>query len=156
MARKQRYEKKVFESTLQPSDVSANIYESMLLSAAWQDLSATAKVLYLVCKAQYYAERKKPIPDDSTTFTMNQGKWADKYKIYDKRNAKGFQRDVEALIEHGLIECVECGVTTRTKSIYRFSSGWITYGTDDFHVSPTAYTAGMRNRKRKREKETND
>ena len=144
--RNKPYEKQTFESNCQHSDTSANIYESMLLSAAWFDLKASAQVLYLACKSQYYSEKHKPISDDKLCFTMNQGKWADKYKLYRKENAKAFYRDMASLIEHGFIDCVESGANTRTKSIYRFSDRWHSFGTKDFSVPPTVITSGMRKR----------
>ena len=67
------YLKKSFESSGASSDTSANIYCSMINSAAWLDLTASQKVLYVTCKAQYYAEKKKPIQDDNTTFTKGNG-----------------------------------------------------------------------------------
>lgn len=139
------YEKKPFESTGSSSDTSANIYMSMLLSDAWRALTAQQQRLYLYCKAQYYAEKKKP-DGDNLCFTMNQAKWAGLYSLYEKSNAKGFYRDMGALIEHGFIICVECGAATRTKSIYKFSSMWQRYGTDAFEVSPEEMTNSMRHK----------
>ena len=151
--KKRKYEKKPFESALQPSDTSANIYESMILSEAWKDLSASAKVLYLTCKSQYYSEKKKPIEGDYTTFTMNQAKWADKYHLYSKGNHRGFQRDMESLIVHGFVKCVECGAVTRTKSIYRFSSDWTNYKfSQGLEIAPSDMTDAMRRKRRRKEK----
>lgn len=143
-SRKNQYEKQPFESDCSGSDTSSNIYESMLRSPAWIDLKPTAQVLYLVCKSQYYAEKKKPIISDRRSFTMNQGKWADSYKLYRKDNAKAFYRDMAALIEHGFIDCIESGANTRTKSIYQFSSRWHDYGTEYFEMPENVKTAAMR------------
>ena len=143
MAKKRKYIKQAFESTGANSDTSANIYVSMLLSTAWQDLSASAQCLYVVCKAQYYAEKSKP-NDDPLCFTMSQAKWSGLYKLYKKSNAKGFYRDMAALIEHGFISCVESGACTRTKSIYRFSAKWRDYGTPAFTISPAEMNTPMR------------
>lgn len=140
--RKRPYQKKAFESTGASNDTSANIYMSMLLSDAWRALTAQQQRLYLYCKAQFYAEKKKP-GNDSLCFTMNQSKWYGLYNIYEKSNAKGFYRDMTALIEKGFIICVECGAITRTKSIYRFSSMWQNYGTEAFTVSPSEMTLAM-------------
>ncbi|MBQ8075619.1 MAG: hypothetical protein IJ237_06505 [Oscillospiraceae bacterium] len=150
--KKQKYEKKPFESTLQPSDTSANIYESMMLSTAWQDLSASARVLYLTCKSQYYSEKKKPVEDDRETFTMNQQKWAEKYHLYTKENHRGFQRDMESLIMHGFVKCVECGAVTRTKSIYKFSADWMHFDPSSvIEVDCANMTDAMRRKIRKKE-----
>lgn len=140
--RKTPYQKKPFESTGASNDTSANIYVSMLLSAAWRALTAQQQRLYLYCKAQLYAEKQKP-NNDHLCFTMNQSKWAELYGLYEKSNAKGFYRDMSALIEKGFITCVQCGAITRTKSIYRFSSMWQNYETDAFTISPSEMTLAM-------------
>lgn len=140
---KRKYEKKAFESTGKSSDTSSNIYMSMLLSDAWKNITAQQQRLYVYCKAQYYAEKRKP-NQDTLCFTMNQAKWCGLYGLYEKSNAKGFYRDIAALIEHGFITCVECGATTRTKSIYRFSSMWQRYGSELFAVSASEMTLAMR------------
>ena len=147
--KKPTYQKKPFESNGDGSDTSANLYMSMLTSKAFQDLTAQQARLYLFCKAQYYAEKKKP-NNDQLCFTMNKSKWSGLYKLYDENNGRGFRRDMEALIEHGFIVCVECGAFTRTKSIYRFSSEWQRWGTEAFTLSPAEMTLSM-NRKRVKE-----
>lgn len=146
-SRKKQYEKKPFESTGISSDTSANIYISMLMSSAWKMLTAQQKTLYLYCKAQYYAEKKKP-EDNREYFTMNQSKWCSLYEIYKKNNAAAFYRDMAALIEYGFIKCVECGNTTRTKSIYAYSSMWQYYGTEKFNVSFSDMTSAMIRKRR--------
>lgn len=141
--RKTPYQKKPFESNGASSDTSANLYVSMLLSDAWRSLTAQQQRLYLYCKAQYYAEKQKP-NGNPLCFTMNQAKWCGLYRLYEKSNAKGFYRDMAALIEAGFVSCIECGATTRTKSIYRFSAMWQKYGTPAFEVAPADMTLSMR------------
>ena len=136
------YEKRKFESTGSPSDTSANIYMSMLTSAAWKELTQRQQILYLYCKAQYYAEKKKPIKDDALSFTMNQSKWRDLYGLY-KNYTNGFYNDINSLIEHGFIICIESGAIRRTKSIYYFSDKWQKYGTPDFEILPSEMTNSM-------------
>ena len=140
--RKTPYQKKTFESNCTNNDTSANLYMSMLISDAWRALTAQQQRLYLYCKAQYYAEKQKP-NGDTLCFTMNQSKWCGLYGLYEKSNAKGFYRDMAALIEAGFVTCAECGSLTRTKSIYRFSSMWQKYGTPAFEVAPSEMTLSM-------------
>lgn len=132
MRKRKEYVKKQFESIGISSDTSANIYVSMLTSKAWIDLTKNAKVLYLYCKAQYYAEKKKP-NNNSLQFTMNKSKWNSMYKIYTNQNQ--FYKDMGMLIEHGFIKCIENGSNTRTKNIYEFSSMWKNYGTSEFIIT---------------------
>lgn len=124
------YEKKSFESDLSSSDTSANIYMSMLMSESWQKLSKNAQVLYLYCKAQYYAEKKKPKlehrvlteQEQKQCFTMNKSKWSKLYKLY--TNDRQFYKDMNMLIEFGFVELLENGKSSRTKSIYMLSNKW--------------------------------
>lgn len=148
---KKKYEKKSFESTGISSDTSANIYMSMLLSDAWKNLTANQQRLYLYCKAQYYAEKKKP-RDDPLCFTMNKSKWSKLYGLYDSSNGKGFIRDMTALIQFGFVSCVECGASSKTKSIYRFSAKWREYDAEhpeQFSINPADKTIAMWHRERK-------
>ena len=128
--KKERYIPKSFESDGNSSDISANIYMSMLMSEKWKALSKNAQVLYLYCKAQYYAEKRKPVPQERALseqeqrqcFTMNKAKWQNLYGIYS--NERQFYKDMNMLIENGFIELIENGKTTRTKSIYMLSNKW--------------------------------
>ena len=148
MPKKKIYVPKPYESSGCSGDISANIYKSMILSPAWQELTAQQRDLYLTCKLQAYGEKRKPIAEDPLSFTMNKGKWADLYHLYDRNNGRGFQRDLTALIRLGFISCVSCGAISRTKSIYRFSSKWRLYGTDRFCIEPGELTLAMLRRMR--------
>jgi len=147
--KKKAYEKKKFESSGASSDTSANIYMSMLMSAAWRELTARQIVLYLFCKAQYYAEKKKPAKDNQLSFTMNQAKWCDLYGLYPKTHMDKFYRDMGALISFGFIRCIECGANTRTKSIYEYSSKWQKYGRPEFEILPSEMTKSLLNKRKK-------
>lgn len=152
--KKRKYVKKPFESSCISSDVSANIYESMLVSKAYKDLTPQQKSLYTCCKAQLYSQKKKPIAEDNESFTMPQSKWAGKYGLYKPSNYKGFQRDMEALINHGFIICVQGGENTRTPNIYKYSAAWHNYGTAQFEIPPEAKTPAMKRKDRKKERES--
>ena len=135
-----KYKKKLFESDLSSSDVSANLYMSMIMSPAWRDLTPQQKVLYVCCKLQQYAEKRKP-DDDPAAFTMNKSKWCKAYQLYTEANHRGFYRDMAALIAHGFVVCVRSGKSTRTKSVYKLSPMWQQFGTKAFAVSPSEMTA---------------
>lgn len=128
--RKQPYCPKAFESDGSKSDTSANIYMSMLMSKSWKALTKNAQLLYLYCKAQYYAQKKKPKPDyrqlteqeQRQCFNMNKSMWKDLYGIY--TNEGQFYKDRDLLIKYGFIEIIENGKNTRTKSIYMLSGKW--------------------------------
>lgn len=119
------------------TDTSANIYQSMLLSPAWHNLTGKQKELYYVCKAQYYGEKKTAeehrtakekidgvFPSVEARFTMNQSKWRDFYGLYTTATQRYFYKDMQALIDNGFIKELESGKTSGTKSIYEYSEEW--------------------------------
>lgn len=138
MANKKRYIAKSFEGVgttfvdengKKIADTSANIYESMLRSKAFKTLKNRQKVLYLVCKSQYYGKRK-PKADykdervqDDTCFYLNLDLVC-QYGLYTRNMRKEFYGDMKELRKRGFIEQVASGRGTMTKSIYRFASGW--------------------------------
>lgn len=141
-AKKKPYRKQSFESIGISSDTSANIYMSILLSVAWRELTANQQRLYLYCKAQYYAEKRKP-HDNPFAFTMNRSKWCNLYGLYVDTNGEGFRRDRDALIRHGFIRVIENGETTRTKTVYEFWDMWQCWGQSDFKVSAEDMSGSM-------------
>ncbi|MDL2294033.1 hypothetical protein LJC60_05310 [Ruminococcaceae bacterium OttesenSCG-928-D13] len=134
MAARKKYDKKLFESTQASSDTSANIYESMLLSDAWQDLTPRQQILYVHMKSQYYSEKRKP-DGDRTCFTFNQAKWRDKYHLYTDANKKAFYTDRDALILHGFIRCTYDGKSQQRKTEYQYSDKWRFWGQPTFSLS---------------------
>ena len=137
--RKNTYKTKSFEGIgrkftaangLQYSDTSANIYESMMLSKAYQSLSNRQKVLYNVCKAQYYGKRKpeKDYPEleemkGDDKFYLNFD-LVQRYGLYTKNMRKEFKADKETLCAKGFIELVSSGATNYKKSVYKYSDKW--------------------------------
>jgi len=142
MPKRKKYIKKPYESDGSSSDVSSNIYASMMLSSAWLDLTATQKALYCACKLEQYRLKNHPNGDISM-FYMNKYLWSEKYKLYDANNGRGFQRDIKELIKHGFIRCVACGATTREKSIYQYSTMWKKYGTAEFKIDFSEMTSAL-------------
>ena len=152
MPRKRPYIPKDFESAKVTRDTSANIYQSMQKHPAWMDLSPTQKVLYVACKAEYYGKRKHDLDSfgaeyrsDRSVFTFNRSKWLKgidgSYELYSNLNS--FYKDMDNLILHGFIDCVICGRSTRTKSLYRFSSRWKLWGTNRFTLPASLMTDSL-------------
>lgn len=137
--RKKKYHPKAFESLgdtytdatgHKRKDTSANIYESMLTSDAWKDLTMRQRVLYVACKGQYYGKKKpgKDFPDmeqvqSDECFYMNAAA-VERYGIYTKNMHREFYGDLKALCEHGFMSCLANGRATKSRSIYRFSAAW--------------------------------
>lgn len=113
-------------------DVSARIFESMLVSPAFRSLTARQKVLYLYCKAQHYGKKKPSKDYDAEQYPQTQQDicfyfnlaLAVEYGLYAKTSRNEFYSDIKRLREVGLIETVISGKATKTKSVYRFSSKW--------------------------------
>ena len=145
MAKRKKFKARTFESRgqvfidpdgRQRKDTSASIFESMLLSEAWKDLTDKQRVLYLVCKAQYYGHRKPRQDydeesmqgDDCFYLSWHQvGKQGNAYQLYSKENSARFYKDMDRLVENGLIEKVMSGKSHKVKSVYRFSDKWRTW-----------------------------
>lgn len=136
MPRKKPYVPKPFESTGLSSDTSANIYMSMLTSYAWQKLTKNQQVLYLYCKAQYYAQKDKDkqkpkiaqlsAEEFRRCFTMNKSKWCNLYHLYNNGNQGSFAKDMRALVKWGFVELVEEGKNISSCNIYMLSDKWWT------------------------------
>lgn len=134
--KKKKYTPKTFESACTKNDTSANIYESMLTSSAYTDMTKNQRFLYVCMKAQYYGKRKpeKDFPDmdlaqgsDKFYFPFALAK---KYKIYTDNNKRQFYKDVQVIVEHGFIEVVSSGKQTHIKNIYKFSDKWRIWKTE--------------------------
>lgn len=143
MSRKHKYVPKSFESTSKGGAYAA-IYISMLESPAWRDLTASQKVLYVACKAQFFGDRENP-DGNELNFCMNRAKWL-KYELYKPGNAEGFYRDMAALILHGFVRCVHQGKANHQKNVYQFSDKWTRYGKNDFAIDRNEMTAAMMKR----------
>lgn len=126
---KNKYIPKPFESAIGAArDTSANIYMSMLKSDAFMSLSASQKVLYLCCKSQQYGmpvkERSKyELGDKLEYFTFSEHQWKKQFKLYSEGNRTKFYKDMNRLIEVGLIDCVHSGQSSRTKIYTSFPVG---------------------------------
>ena len=114
-------------------DTSANIYESMMHSPAFQSLNARQRMLYVYCKAQYYGKRKpeRDFPDieemsGASCFYLN---WAAviKYGLYSKTDSSTFYKDMRVLCDRGLIEQIASGKVHHKKSVYKYSLKWRQY-----------------------------
>lgn len=130
--KKEKYKPKVFESMGNSDDVSANIYMSMLMHENWKALTKNQQVLYLYCKVQMYAEKRKPKPEirqldesqQKLLFTMNRSKYINLYGLYSEGNRQSFKKDMSALINLGFVELIEDNSHRQCKNIYMLSDSW--------------------------------
>ena len=130
--RKERYRPKVFESMGNSDDVSANIYMSMLMHENWKALTKNQQILYVYCKAQMYAEKRKQKPavrqlnetEQKLLFTMNRTKYVNLYGLYSDGNRQSFVKDMQALIDYGFVDLIESNGHNFKKNIYMLSDNW--------------------------------
>jgi len=143
--KQKKYCKKSYESTKGIGwDNFVALYESLLESQAGRELTPKQLQLYIYCRLQLHDKKNKPLPNDDLAFYMNQAKWSEKYNLYNKSNAKGFQRDIKQLISLGFIECIACGAVNYSSSIYKFSDMWQKYGTANFVINRNKMTYAMK------------
>lgn len=144
MARKRSYIPQKFESKCfgDPSqkfidvfgksrkDSFCMIFDSLLESAAYIDLSFKQKSLYILCAAQFYGHRKPEKDYDEEwiqgpdKFYLNWHEVHKRYKMYPDDNQGRFYRDMTVLEEHGFIKKISSGKTHHSKSVYQFDYQW--------------------------------
>ena len=116
------------------TDVSAPIFESMVLSGAFQDLTDRQRMLYVICKMQRYGKRKpsfdyKDVEEyrSEACFYLN---WRDvlQYGIYKETCSANFYKDMKALIDHGLIMRIASGKSAHRNTVYEYSDKWQAWG----------------------------
>lgn len=155
--KKKKYIPDNYASLKGEGDTSANIYMSMMTSLAWKKLTPRAGFLYLHMRALEFGNTRhdkdsfeEVYRDNNKYFTFNESKWLKGkggFELYSNKNS--FYTDIAILIELGFIDCVECGESTRTKSLYKFSSRWQTYGTAQYSVPEKYKTTSMRGTRKK-------
>ena len=159
MASRKKYRPKAFESTGTSSDVSANIYKSMIESEAWKHLTKNQRLLYVYCKSCYYGQKdayKKSlfkdvgmdVPDNlQPYFSLTERNIKDYWNLYS--NINSFYADRDALITHGFIRVVVDGHFMRKANVYEFSAKWQKYGTKDFQIEPKEMSSRLRRKEQK-------
>lgn len=117
------------------TDTTTMITYSMMISAAFKDLTARQRMLYIYAKSQFYGARSRPCNDfkDIETFKeyngaryfyLNHRLLSDVYSLYPKSNHRDLYADIEALINHGFIEKYSGGKSNHARAIYRYSEAW--------------------------------
>jgi len=169
MVKRKKYNRTAEESCFpgnENKDTSANIYDSMFTHPAFMSLTPKQQVLYIACKMQYFRLAKKVWSADGASFSggkkyvsealakslgveksecffMNRQVYAEEYHLYDANSSGRFSKDMDALIEHGLIDCVSSGKNSRTRSVYKYSTRWHNYGKPCFEVPAKVCTSSL-------------
>ena len=124
-SRKGVYERKPFETKRPGKSDQSNepyvaLYVTFLTSGAWRNLSHGARSLYTYMKLQYMGKSNRDAGLQPEQFYFNRAM----YEGYGFKNRNQFCKWRDELIQQGFIKVIECGRTTRTKSIYAFSADW--------------------------------
>lgn len=106
------------------------IYDDMLNSKAWQELTANDIVLYLYMlskfKVRYSHNEVDKTNEDNISVPQSE---------YTKlMNNRTFFKSIDHLISLGFIKVIRSGYSTRQCNLYGFCSEWQKYGTDSFNI----------------------
>lgn len=142
MAKGKKYTPKPYESSRPNKDSFTSIYESMLKSFAWKELTSNQKILYIEMKRSRYG-KNKPSNYGEEYFYFNRHYYVEELGLYS--NTSQFRKDRDTLIEKGFIICEENGANTRKKSVYKLSPMWQHYGTTLFKLSKKDMSKSMLN-----------
>lgn len=124
MARKRKDAKpyKPFESRKEYGGFT-RISWDMMESKAYQDLTMRQRQLYFELKREYNPEKSTGgvvIQPNDQNILFPESKWKPLYK----GNSRAWKIDRQALEDHGFIETMERGQTSRTPNVYKLSSKW--------------------------------
>lgn len=153
MGRGKKYEYKAHQRRPNSSTRFVQVYHDLLDSPAFQDLTAQQKTLYVYCILESHGKamvENQKTRLDERLFYMNKQLYVHVHKLYSEKDTRGFNRDMAALITHGLIDCVESNYKRRKKNLYRLSQRWHNWGTDAFEMPEEVMTNHMRIARAKR------
>ena len=138
MARKRKQPVKSWQRRPTASGHFQLLYDDLLDSPAFHDLSPKQKVLLIYCiRESHGAAMRENAPEggkgDERMFYMNRALRIH-HGLYAESDTRGFRRDMSALISHGFVDCLRSGYERRERSIFRLSARWNIWGTSDFTV----------------------
>ena len=112
------------------TDSFCMIWDSLMQSEAYIDLTPVQKNLYILCACQRFGHRKpgKDYDEDAfqgaDKFYLNWREVNERYGMYSQGNHSRFYKDMKALEDHGFIKKLSSGKNHHTKSIYQYDSAW--------------------------------
>ena len=117
--------------TNRKNDIHARIFQGMLESDAWQNLTPSAKNIYVLCSVQLYDDNAKRylkiLADEqgidynhSTTFVLP----SSALTRYGYKNSNNAYRYLKELCDAGFIDVVIQNRHRKKGNVYRFSEMW--------------------------------
>ena len=96
-------------------------------SLAWKDMKMSQRALYVEFKKKFTKYSCGDTNQNDISLPKSEAS-----QLYG--DLRTFRFNVDALIEHGFIRCIQSGYTNRTSSIYGFSDKWKRYGKPEFNI----------------------
>jgi hypothetical protein len=123
--------KKVHESFEDVSDNGkfSKVCRGMEQSKAWQTLTLQQTGLYLLLKGKFTKYKTGDKKDNRDDISFPKSEWVQYYKTQQM-----FAKDIDALIDAGLIRVVKYQGNLRKPTIYGFSDKWKQFGTKGFKI----------------------
>ena len=144
MARAKKQQRKPWQRRANSSHQWNPIFNDLLDSPAFHDLSASAKTLYLYCQRETHGDAMRDSgTQDGRLFYMNRALRCKVHDLYPLSDTRAFERDMAQLVSHGFVDCLKSGLDTRTKSLYRLSARWCDWGTPAFSMPEQFKTLHM-------------
>ncbi len=129
------------------------LYDDLLDSPAFHDLTAREKVLLIFCRRESHGRAMAEGEHDERLFYMNKSLRTTIHELYKPSDTRQFEHDMAALIAHGFVDLVKSGYETRTKSLYRLSDRWNHWGTRAFGTPENVKTVHLQNEEAKAKRE---
>ena len=107
----------------------AKICQGMMKGKAWQELTLQQRGLYLLLKDKFTKYKIGDKKDNRDDISFPKSEWSNHYNTY-----AAYSRDIDALIERGLIRVVLWQANMRKATIYGFSDKWKLYGLSTFKL----------------------
>lgn len=144
MARAKKQERKPWQRRANASRQWNPIYNDLLDSPAFHDLTPSQKVLYFYCQRETHGDAMRDSgTQDERVFFMNRALRCKTHQLYPLSDTRAFERDMAQLVGHGFVDCLQSGLDTRTKSLYRLSARWCDWGTPAFSMPERLKTLHM-------------
>lgn len=126
------------------------VFHDMLDSPAFHDLTAKQVQLFLYCLRETHGRATADDPQhDTARFYFNRHLQTVVHELYAPSDYRGFERDMQSLIEHGFCDMVSSGYATKEKNVYRLSSRWHHWGSKAFSMPESCMSTHQKIARRK-------
>ena len=150
MPRKRQQAAKPYQRRPGSKSGFVQLFYDLLGSEAFHDLTPKQKLLYVYCARESHGRAMADHGGDERLFYMNRALRVECHGLYAEGDKRGFERDMQALIEHGFVDCVQSNYKSRERNLYRLSARWNAWGQPSFSIPDEVMTTHMRLERSKR------